>query len=107
MLTRRIFPTTHLVMSKSIMTDAELLAWIDAFVTQHSLPPTTFGRLTLGDANLISYLRAGRSLSLKRAKRICDFMTEYNPTTQSETKPRAEDEKREAPPRDRKPKEKP
>src|SRR3546814_3908982 len=77
MLTRRIFPTTHLVMSKSIMTDAELLAWIDAFVTQHSLPPTTFGRLTLGDANLISDLRAGRSLSLKRAKRICDFMTEY------------------------------
>src|SRR3546814_7860550 len=81
-------------MSKSIMTDAELLAWIDAFVTQHSLPPTTFGRLTLGDANLISDLRAGRSLSLKRAKRICDFMTEYNPTTQSETKPRAEYDKR-------------
>src|SRR3546814_7021077 len=78
-------------MSKSIMTDAELLAWIDAFVTQHSLPPTTFGRLTLGDANLISDLRAGRSLSLKRAKRICDFMTEYNPTTQSETKPRSEE----------------
>lgn len=65
-------------MDNGIISDAELLARVKQFIAQHSLKPSTFGRLTIGDGNLISDLQKGRSLTLKRAKKVCDFMSEYS-----------------------------
>lgn len=75
-------------MENRIITDGELLARVESFIAQHSLPPSTFGRLTIGDGNLVSDLQKGRSLTLKRAKKVCDFMSEYN--RKSPTKAKAQ-----------------
>ena len=72
-------------MDNRIITDKELLARVERFMTQHSLRPTTFGRLAIGDGNLVSQLKDGRSLTLKRAKSVCDFMSEYSRKSPTKT----------------------
>ena len=64
-------------MAAELASDAEILERIEKFCEANNLPPSTFGRLALGDANLIPNLRTGRSLTLKSAQRILDFITSY------------------------------
>ena len=64
-------------MSDALFTDADMLAKVDAFCARHAMAPTTFGRLAAGDGSLVPNLRAGRSLTLKTANRVADFMTSY------------------------------
>jgi len=69
-------------MEAPLISDAAVLARIEAFCERHAIRPTTFGRAALSDGNLIANLRAGRSLTLKNAERVVRFMAEYRPTTQ-------------------------
>jgi len=57
--------------------DAELLEKIDAFIARTGMKPTRFGREAMNDGDLIRLLRDGRSLSLKNAKKVLDFMVEF------------------------------
>lgn len=66
-------------MEPPIISDGELLARIEAFLTRHSMKPTAFGRSALGDGSLIANLKAGRSMTLKSAQRVLDFMATYRP----------------------------
>jgi hypothetical protein len=66
----------HLVAMK-IMTDAELLAKVEAFLKRTKMPATRFGRETMADGSLVTHLRAGRSLSLANAGKVVDFMIAY------------------------------
>jgi hypothetical protein len=64
-------------MVTTLASDADILAQIDRFCSKQGLKPSTFGRLAIGDANLIANLKADRSLTLKTARRIVDFMASY------------------------------
>lgn len=71
-------------MSDIVPTDAEVLDKIEAFIATHRLRPTTFGRLAVGDGNLVQNLKSSRSITLKTGRRIMEFMAEY-PTRPSKT----------------------
>lgn len=60
-----------------IMTDAELLAKVEAFLERTKMPATRFGRETMADGSLVTHLRAGRSLSLANAGKVVGFMVSY------------------------------
>ncbi|WP_088183614.1 hypothetical protein [Sphingobium sp. Z007] len=64
-------------MEQMIPTEAEVLARIDKFCAEHEIPPTTFGRLAVGDSNLVSGLRRDRSVTLRTGRRIIEFMAAY------------------------------
>ncbi|MET3826534.1 hypothetical protein ABIC16_002227 [Sphingomonas sp. PvP055] len=66
-------------MLTTLASDADVLAKIEAFCEANGLKPTTFGRLALGDGNLVSNLKAERSLTLKTAARVLDFIATYQP----------------------------
>jgi len=61
----------------SIMTDAELLTQVEAFLIETGMKPTRFGRETMADGALVQHLRAGRSLSLANANKLVTFMAQY------------------------------
>ncbi|MFC0302746.1 hypothetical protein ACFSTI_24980 [Rhizorhabdus histidinilytica] len=65
------------------MTDAELLQAIDAFIADTNIKPTRLGLDALGDGNLVSNLRNGRSLTLRNAERLMRFMAEYQRAPQA------------------------
>ena len=65
-------------METAITSDAELLARIEAFCADHTMAPTTFGRAALGDGSLVANLKAGRSVTLKSAQRVAQFMATYS-----------------------------
>jgi len=67
-------------MQTTLASDADVLKQIEAFCAQHEIKPTTFGRMALGDGNLVTNLRADRSLTLKTAARVVEFMATYRPT---------------------------
>ena len=69
-------------MEQRIPTDAQLLERIEAFCKAHTMRPSTFGRMAVGDGSLISNLKSGRSPTLKMAGRIAAFMTTYQPDAQ-------------------------
>lgn len=61
-----------------IITDAQLLERIEAFIAQHSMSASRFGREAMADGALVFQLRAGkRSLSLKNAEKVVRFMEAY------------------------------
>lgn len=60
-----------------IMTDAELLGAVEAFLARTAMPPSRFGRETMGDGSLVSHLKAGRSLSLANANKLLAFMAKH------------------------------
>ncbi|MDB5550056.1 MAG: hypothetical protein JWL86_40 [Rhizobium sp.] len=62
-----------------MMTDAQLLEQIEAFLKRTDMAPTRFGLETLADGGLIKGLKAGRSLSLKNAQKVVQFMEDYRP----------------------------
>lgn len=59
------------------MTDSALLAHIEQFIGRHGIPKSRFGRDTMGDGSLVDHLKNGRSLSLKNAERVLNWMAEY------------------------------
>jgi len=63
-----------------IITDAQLLERIDAFLAVTDMKPSRFGLDAMGDGALISQLRAGRSLSLRNVERVVRFMDSHQPT---------------------------
>ena len=67
----------------SIMTDAELLAEVEAFLAATSMAPTRFGREVMADGALVQHLRAGRSLSLGNANKVVAFMRDWQPAEQA------------------------
>lgn len=65
-----------------IITDAELLRRIEAFIAEnekHGMTQTRFGRESMADGALIPLLREGRSLSLKNAEKVVRYMVDYKP----------------------------
>jgi hypothetical protein len=61
-----------------IITDAELLEKIEAFLDRTGMAPTRFGRDAMREASLIESLRKGRSLSLANANRVIQFMVDHD-----------------------------
>ena len=51
---------------------------LSAFLRRTGLRPTTFGRMALGDPNLVRQIDGGRSLTLRTADRVLAFMAEYD-----------------------------
>ena len=67
----------------NMLSDDDLLGRVETFLKQHEMAPTRFGRETMGEASLVARLRDGRSLSLRNANKLLDFMANYRPTEQS------------------------
>lgn len=61
----------------TIMTDDELLAQVESFLGRTGMKPSRFGRETMSDGSLVQHLRAGRSLSLRNAAKLMDFMSSH------------------------------
>lgn len=61
----------------TIMTDDELLAQVESFLGRTGMKPSRFGRETMADGSLVQHLRAGRSLSLRNAAKLMEFMSAH------------------------------
>lgn len=68
----------------NIVDDQQLLETIEAFLARHKMAPTRFGRAVVGEAGFIERLRGGRSVTLKTANRIVDFMKIHDECLASE-----------------------
>ncbi|MFN3474055.1 MAG: hypothetical protein ACK4ZW_08425 [Blastomonas sp.] len=64
-------------MKHALISDAEMLERIEAFCELHGMGAAAFGRASIGDPSLITNLRGTRSLTLKTANKIADFMASY------------------------------
>lgn len=64
-------------MALKLASDADILHQIELFCKERGIGLSTFGRSAIGDANLVANLRAGRSLTLKTANAVADFMASY------------------------------
>ena len=65
-----------------IITDAQLLTQIEAFLTSNEMSASRFGINVMGDGALVFQLREGkRSLSLKNAAKVVDYMQGYSSDT--------------------------
>ena len=53
----------------------ELLEQIESYLARTKLPPSTFGRLALGDPRFVDDLRAGRKLRRKTQERVRCYLT--------------------------------
>lgn len=62
-------------MEPTLATDADVLRKIEAFCADRGIGVTTFGRAAIGDPNLVSNLRSGRSLTLKTANAVADYIS--------------------------------
>ncbi|HIV78237.1 MAG TPA: hypothetical protein H9899_12020 [Candidatus Sphingomonas excrementigallinarum] len=65
-------------MAETLASDADILTAIETFRQRHGIPVTTFGRRSVGDANLIANLKDGRELRRATLARINQFMSEYS-----------------------------
>lgn len=61
-----------------LASDADLLSRIEAFCSEHKIGVTTFGRSAIGDPNLVAGMRSGRSLTLKTANTVVEFMRSHS-----------------------------
>lgn len=57
-----------------VMTQAELVEKIDAFLERHNMPESRFGRDAVGEPGLVGRIRKGSSPTLDMLNRIADFM---------------------------------
>jgi hypothetical protein len=57
-----------------MLSDADLLEEIQSFLTRHKMKPSRFGLEAMNDGALVPHLKAGRSLTLKSARRVMDYM---------------------------------
>lgn len=60
-----------------LITDAQLIERIEAFLIRHDMAPTRFGREAANEASFINTLKNGRSVSLARANKVVAFMERY------------------------------
>lgn len=65
-----------------MLTDATLLAQVDAFLARTGMAPTRLGIKVLADGGLVKGMREGRSLSLRNAEKLIRFMESYQQTDQ-------------------------
>lgn len=59
-----------------IISDAALLEYIEDFLQRHGMSATRFGEEAASDRHLVRSLRAGGSVTLRRAERILAYMQE-------------------------------
>ena len=57
----------------------QLLADIEAFLVEHDMPASTFGRLAANDTALVHRLRKGTDVRLHTADSLRLFMKAYKP----------------------------
>jgi hypothetical protein len=50
---------------------------IERFLRQYEMPPTNFGRLSVGDPRLIHDMRRGRQFRISMIRRVETFMAAY------------------------------
>lgn len=62
----------------TILSDDELLAQVDAFLARTGMAPTRLGREVMGEASLVARMRDGRSLSLRNANKLLEFMEAHD-----------------------------
>lgn len=55
----------------------KFLAEVEAFMSRHDMPPSTFGRLAMSDATFVFDLRKGQDIKMSTADRCRQFMNEY------------------------------
>lgn len=60
-----------------IMNDEMLLARVEAFLDRTKMPHTRLGVEALGDGGLVKGIREGRSLTLRKAEQLCQFMDSF------------------------------
>ena len=54
----------------------ELLEQVETYLARTRVPPSTFGRLALGDPRFVDDLRAGRKLRGKTQERVRCYLTQ-------------------------------
>lgn len=57
--------------------DAALLRQVEAFLSEHGIPPSRLGLSALRDGALVTQMRAGRSLTLRSANRLISWMGSF------------------------------
>lgn len=57
----------------------QLVRDIEAFLREHGMRPTMFGKLSLNDPALMGELRKGRDLRTETVDRIRKYMQTYKP----------------------------
>lgn len=65
------------------LTDEQLLAHVEAFLTLSGMKPTRFGIEVMAEGGLVASLKTGRSLSLRNVNKVLSFITDWkanNPT---------------------------
>ena len=58
--------------------EGQFISRVTAFLGRSGLSPTAFGRMALGDPNLMRQIERGRSLTLRSADRVQAFMDEHD-----------------------------
>lgn len=53
---------------------------IEAFLAQHGMAPTVFGRAACNNPHAVRRLRAGLGLTMRSAEQMRQFMATYKPT---------------------------
>lgn len=61
-----------------MITQDAFLEEIEQFLESSGMAPTAFGRLSVGDPNLVKDVRDGRSLSLRLVGRVHNFIERAN-----------------------------
>ena len=52
----------------------ELLEQVEAYLARTKVPPSTFGRMALGDPRFVDDLRSGRRPRPKTQERVCAYL---------------------------------
>jgi hypothetical protein len=55
----------------------ELRSDVEAFLARTGLKPTKLGRLAANDAHIVSRLRTGLGITIRRADQLRDFMAKF------------------------------
>lgn len=54
----------------------ELLEQVEGYLARTKVPPSTFGRMVLGDPRFVDDLRTGRKLRRKTQERVRHYLTQ-------------------------------
>ena len=52
----------------------ELLEQVEAYLARNGMPPSTFGRMALGDPRFVDDLRSGRRPRPETQERVCAYL---------------------------------
>ena len=59
------------------MLEEQFNTWLNGFLDDTGMAPTTLGMLAVGDPNLLREIERGRPLPLRTADRVVAFMDRY------------------------------